>query len=60
MQILVENIYNENLATALFMILITVAVGIFVYFGTLKNKYDLADFWRRELIEEIILVLLQW
>ena len=43
-QILVENIYNENLATALFMILITVAVGIFVYFGTLKNKYDLADF----------------
>ena len=40
MQILVENIYNENLANVLFMILITAAMGIFVYFGTLKNKYD--------------------
>ena len=40
MQILVENIYNENLANVLFMILITATMGIFVYFGTLKNKYD--------------------
>lgn len=39
-QILVDNIYSENLANALFMVFITVAAGIFVYFGTLKSKYD--------------------
>lgn len=39
-QVLVNNMYNEDLANGLFMILVTVAVGIFVYFGTLKSKYD--------------------
>lgn len=42
-QILVDNLYNENLANTLFMVFVTIAAGIFVYFGTLKNKYDRVD-----------------
>ena len=37
LQILIENLYNENLANGLFMVFVTIAVGIFVYFGTLKK-----------------------
>ena len=43
LQILIENLYNENLANGLFMVFVTIAVGIFVYFGTLKSKYDQVD-----------------
>lgn len=43
LQILIENLYNENLANGLFMVFVTIAVGIFIYFGTLKSKYDQVD-----------------
>lgn len=39
-QVLIEQLYNENLANSLFMLTVTVAVGDFVYFGILKSKYD--------------------
>lgn len=49
-QLLVDNMYNDNLANGLFMILVTIAVGIFVYFGNLKSKYDRVD--QNKIIEE--------
>lgn len=49
-QLLVDNMYNESLANGLFMIFITMAVGIFVYFGNLKGKYDRVD--QNKIIEE--------
>ncbi|GFI41193.1 HTH-type transcriptional regulator ImmR [Thomasclavelia cocleata] len=49
-QVLVDNIYNESLANGLFMIFVTMATGIFVYFGVLKSKYDRVD--RNKIIEE--------
>lgn len=49
-QILVDNMYNEGLANGLFMILVTIAIGIFVYFGILKSKYDRVD--HNKIIEE--------
>lgn len=42
-QIIIENLYSENLANGLFMIFVTAATAIFVYFGTLKSKYDQVD-----------------
>lgn len=42
-QLMVSNLYNEDLANGLFMLLVTIAVGVFVYFGTLKGKYDRVD-----------------
>lgn len=43
MQILIENIYSEDLANGIFMLLVTIAVANFVYYGTLKGKYDAVD-----------------
>lgn len=43
LQILIDNLYNEDLANAIFMVLVTIAVAIFVYYGCLKGKYDAVD-----------------
>lgn len=40
MQIALEQIIHENVANLVFMILVTIAVSIFVYFGTQKSKFD--------------------
>lgn len=42
-QVLIEQLYNESLANSLFMLMVTLAVGDFVYFGILKGKYDKVD-----------------
>lgn len=48
LQVLLENLYDENLANAIFMTMVTIAVAIFVYFGTLKGKYDRLDEKKKE------------
>lgn len=40
MQIVLEEKINENSANFVFMLLVTIAVSIFVYFGTQKAKFE--------------------
>lgn len=42
-QMVIESMYSEGLANTLFLLLVTSAVAIFIYYGTLKSKYDKVD-----------------